>query len=71
VAWHKRNVLRNIQTQENCVLQKELAIASRMMTCFTGVAQCKGHRCKRQTKDDAGKGSQKGQTEEKKMLEVP
>jgi hypothetical protein len=66
VAWSKRNVLRNIRTQENCGSRKELAAAGRMMTRVTGVARHKGHGSKKQTKDDAGKGTQKERTDEKR-----
>jgi hypothetical protein len=60
VAWCKGNVFRKIRTKGNYGPRKELASAGRVMTRCTGVARRKGHGRKRQTKDDAGKGTHKG-----------
>jgi hypothetical protein len=63
VAWHKGNFSRIIRTQGNFGPRKELAAATRMTTRCTGVAQHKGHGRKKQSKDEIGKGTPKGQEE--------
>jgi hypothetical protein len=74
MAWGKGNVFRKIRTLGNCELWKELATASRKMTCCAKVAQYKGHGLqgcslegpsveqgrKNQTMNKFAKGTQKG-----------
>jgi hypothetical protein len=52
VAWPKANVFRKIRMQGNCGSWKELAAACRKITRHAGVAQLKGYRHKRQSKDN-------------------
>jgi hypothetical protein len=38
VAWRKRNLFRNVQTQRNCGLQKRRTVTGSKRTCWATVA---------------------------------
>jgi hypothetical protein len=68
-GWHLYAGFRGKQkewTQGKGGCWKKLAAAHRRMTRRAGVTRCKGHGCKGQNKDDVGKRTQKGRTEEKR-----
>jgi hypothetical protein len=71
VAWHRRNVFRNIRTQGNCGSWQELSTTGIMITCHKGVAHCKGHGCKRQITEAVRKGTQNGQIDKKRRWKYP
>jgi hypothetical protein len=52
VAWRRRNIFKEIQTQTNGGPRKELAVAGKMMTRCTGIAQRKEHGLQKKGQDD-------------------
>jgi hypothetical protein len=71
VAWHRKNAIRKIGTQENCGPRKELSATRIRTTRCAKVARGREHGLQRQGKDDIAPRTQKGRTEENRRFKCP
>jgi hypothetical protein len=71
VAWHRKNAVRNIGTQENCGPGKEFAAAIIRTTRCAKVARGREHGLQRQRNDDIAPRTRKRRTEENRRVKGP
>jgi hypothetical protein len=71
VAWRKRNITRNIWTQEHCGSRRIFAATSRGMARCAGVSQRGGHDGKRHGQVNVGREIKKRRKEGKRLRKHP